>query len=42
MIFFKFIEKLGSIDNTALFVVSIIPYAFFCFTYIKLNLLIIL
>ena len=27
--FFKFIEKLGSIDNTLLFAVSIIPYAIF-------------
>ena len=26
---FKFIEKLGSIDNTLLFAVSIIPYAIF-------------
>ena len=28
-LFFKFIEKLGSIDNTILFAVSIIPYAIF-------------
>jgi len=28
-LFFKFIEKLGSIDNTLLFSVSIIPYAIF-------------
>ncbi len=28
-LFIKFIEKLGSIDNTLLFVVSIIPYAIF-------------
>jgi len=28
-LFFKFIEKLGSIDNTLLFAVSIIPYAIF-------------
>ena len=27
--FFKLIEKLGSIDNTLLFAVSIIPYAIF-------------
>ena len=26
---FKFLEKLGSIDNTLLFAVSIIPYAIF-------------
>ena len=30
-LFFKFIEKLGSIDNTLLFAVSIIPYAIFLF-----------
>ena len=28
-LFYKFIEKLGSIDNTFLFAVSIIPYAIF-------------
>ena len=28
-LFIKFIEKLGSIDNTLLFAVSIIPYAIF-------------
>ena len=28
-LFLKFIEKLGSIDNTFLFAVSIIPYAIF-------------
>ena len=28
-LFFKFIEKLGSIDNTLLFAASIIPYAIF-------------
>jgi len=28
-LFFKFIEKLGFIDNTLLFAVSIIPYAIF-------------
>jgi len=30
-LFFKFIEKLGSIDNTLLFAVSIFPYALFLF-----------
>jgi len=30
-LFFKFLEKLGSIDNTLLFAVSIIPYAIFLF-----------
>jgi len=30
-LFFKFIEKLGSIDNSLLFAVSIIPYAIFLF-----------
>ena len=30
-LFFKFIEKLGAIDNTLLFAVSIIPYAIFLF-----------
>ena len=30
-LFLKFIEKLGSIDNTLLFAVSIIPYAIFLF-----------
>ena len=30
-LFFKFIEKLGSIDNTLLFAVSIIPYVIFLF-----------
>ena len=30
-LFFKFIEKLGSIDNTLLFAVSIIPYAIFLY-----------
>jgi len=28
-LFFKFIEKLGSLNNTLLFAVSIIPYAIF-------------
>ena len=36
-LFFKFIEKLGSIDNTLLFAVSIIPYAIFLFYLFKLN-----
>ena len=30
-LFLKFIEKLGSVDNTFLFAVSIIPYAIFLF-----------
>ena len=30
-LFYKFIEKLGSIDNTLLFAVSIIPYTIFLF-----------
>ena len=30
-LFIKIIEKLGSIDNTLLFAVSIIPYAIFLF-----------
>ena len=34
---FKFIEKLGSIDNTLLFAVSIIPYAIFLFYLYKIN-----
>jgi len=33
----KFIEKLGSIDNTLLFAVSIIPYAIFLFYLYKIN-----
>ena len=36
-LFFKFIEKLGSIDNTLLFAVSIIPYAIFLFYLFKIN-----
>ena len=36
-IFFKFIEKLGSIDNTLLFAVSIIPYAIFLFYIYKIK-----
>jgi len=35
--FFKFIEKLGSIDNTLLFAVSIIPYAIFLFYLYKIK-----
>ena len=30
-LFFKFIEKLGSVDNTLLLAVSIIPYSIFLF-----------
>jgi len=30
-LFFKFIEKLASVDNTALFATSIFPYAIFLF-----------
>ena len=36
-LFFKFIEKLGSIDNTLLFAVSIIPYAIFLFHLYKIK-----
>ena len=36
-LFLKYIEKLGSIDNTALFAVSIIPYAIFLFYLYKIN-----
>ena len=35
--FLKFIEKLGSIDNTLLFAVSIIPYAIFLFFLYKIK-----
>jgi len=35
--FIKFIEKLGSIDNTALFAASIFPYAVFLFYLYKIN-----
>ena len=35
--FFKFIEKLGSIDNTLLFAVSIIPYVIFLFYLYKIK-----
>ena len=33
----KFIEKLGSFDNTILFAASIIPYAIFLFYLYKIN-----
>ena len=36
-LFIKFIEKLGSIDNTLLFSVSIIPYAIFLFYLYKIK-----
>ncbi len=36
-LFLKFIEKLGSIDNTFLFAVSIIPYAIFLFYFYKIK-----
>ena len=36
-LFFKFIEKLGSIDNTFLFAVSIIPYSIFLFYLYKIK-----
>ena len=36
-LFFKFIEKLGQIDNTALFAASIIPYAIFLFHLYKID-----
>ena len=36
-LFFKFIEKLGSIDNTLLFAASIIPYAIFLFYLYKIK-----
>ena len=35
--FLKFLEKLGSIDNTALFAASIIPYAIFLFYLYKIK-----
>ena len=34
---FKFIEKLGTVDNTLLFAVSIIPYAIFLFYLYKIK-----
>ena len=36
-LFIKFIEILGSIDNTFLFAVSIIPYAIFLFYLYKIK-----
>jgi len=36
-LFIKFIEKLGSIDNTLLFAVSIIPYAIFLYYLYKIK-----
>ncbi len=36
-LFLKFIEKLGSIDNTLLFAVSIVPYAIFLFYLYKIK-----
>ena len=36
-LFLKFIERLGSIDNTFLFAVSIIPYAIFLFFLFKIK-----
>ena len=36
-LFFKFIEKLASIDNTALFAASIFPYAIFLFYLYKIE-----
>ena len=36
-LFFKSIEKLGSIDNTLLFAVSIIPYIIFLFYLYKIK-----
>ena len=36
-LFLKFIEKLGSIDNTLLFAVSIIPYTIFLFYLYKIK-----
>ena len=36
-LFFKFIEKLGTIDNTLLFAVSIIPYSIFLFYLFKIK-----
>jgi len=36
-LFIKFIEKLGSIDNTALFAASIFPYAIFLFYLYKIK-----
>ena len=36
-LFLKFIEKLGSVDNTFLFAVSIIPYTIFLFFLYKIK-----
>ena len=36
-LFIKFIEKLGFIDNTALFAASIVPYSFFLFYLYKIK-----
>ena len=36
-LFLEFIEKLGSVDNTFLFAVSIIPYAIFLFYLYKIK-----
>ena len=36
-LFLKFIEKLGSIDNTALFAISIVPYAIFIYYLCKIK-----
>ena len=36
-LFLRFIEKLGSLDNTLLFAVSIIPYAIFLFYLYKIK-----
>ena len=36
-LFLKYMEKLSSIDNTALFAVSIIPYAIFLFYLYKIS-----
>ena len=37
-LFLKFIEKLGSVDNTLLFALSIVPYAIFLFYLYKIKL----
>jgi len=36
-LFLKFIEKLGSIDNTALFAISIVPYVIFLYYLYKIK-----
>ena len=36
-LFLKFIEKLGLVDNTFLFAISIIPYAIFLFYLFKIK-----